>query len=425
MTTASSRHGFFYGWWVLAGSVVAVALGSGVSFWSFGLYVDPLETEFGWSRAEVTGGFSVSLLISGLSGPLVGRWADVSGPRRVILVGAVLTAVTYLLLAFVDSLWQWYLFLSINAFFRQFILFIPFQAIVSRWFDRKRGLAVGILGTGFSAGGFVVVPLMRVVIDEFGWAGSFIFSAIITAAYFIPFAVLFLRNSPADVNTYPDGIQPAATSGPYTPPAMTGMTLAQATRTPFFWLISLALMFFFFGMFGMLVHLVPLYESIGVARSTAANLVAIAAGLGMIARLSMGLIADRIDRMERGAMGLILMLIGATAALLVDSGTAGIGFFIALWVIGSGGGPLLEPLLLPRAFGLSHFGAILGTVGVVETFGLIASPFIAGVIYDETGSYDLVLVMLIGAFSMAFVLFGIASRMKLPIESREPVSAQA
>ncbi|RLC58017.1 MAG: hypothetical protein DRI30_03260, partial [Chloroflexi bacterium] len=145
--------GFYYGWFILGGSVLAMALGSGISFWAFGLYIDPMEQEFGWSRAEVSAGFSVSLAISGLSGPLIGRWVDARGARSAILVGAVMTSVTYLLLATTSSLWQWFLYLSINAVFRQMMFFIPFQALISRWFDKRRGMALGILGTGFSLGG--------------------------------------------------------------------------------------------------------------------------------------------------------------------------------------------------------------------------------------------------------------------------------
>ncbi|MDA1062614.1 MAG: MFS transporter, partial [Chloroflexi bacterium] len=154
----------YYGWWLLAGSVAAMALGSGVSFWSFGLYVEPFEDEFGWSRAEVSLAFSIALLAGGLAGPLIGRWIDLRGPREVILVGAVMTALSYALLASTDNLWQWYLFSAINGVFRQMMFFIPFQALIARWFERRRAMALSILGTGFSLGGVVVVPGMRLVI---------------------------------------------------------------------------------------------------------------------------------------------------------------------------------------------------------------------------------------------------------------------
>lgn len=404
---------FFYGWWLLAGSVVAMALTSGVSFWSFGLYIDPLETEFGWSRAEVSLGFSVSLLISGLVGPLVGRWSDARGPRSAIIVGAVLTAASYALLATTSQLWQWYVFQSINAVFRQLMFFIPFQALISRWFDRRRGLALGILGTGFSLGGFVVVPLMRVIIDVLDWDGSFIFSGVVIAAVMLPLGLLVLRNDPAEVGSATDGLLSvgAERSSVRT---LTGMTLGRALRTPLFWVLALAMMLFFYGVFGWLVHQVPFYESVGVSRSLAAVLVSAAAGLGILARLTFGMLADRMGRIETAAMGLLAALMAALAALMLDSGAAGIAVFIAFWVMGSGGGPLLEPLLLPRAFGLAHFGAILGTFGIIETVGLVVSPAVAGAIFDSTGTYDWVLVMLFGAFALSFALFWVASRMPLP-----------
>ncbi len=400
-----------------------MALASGVSFWSFGLYIDPLEKEFGWSRAEVSLGFSISLLISGFTGPPIGRWIDAHGPRQAIVVGAALTAVTYVLLATTSELWQWYAYQSINAVFRQMMFFIPFQALISRWFDRRRGVALGILGTGFSLGGFVVVPLMRVVIDAIGWDGSFIFSGIIVVAVFVPIGLLLVRNNPADVGTVPDG-ELSASDQPHKPRALTGLTLGQAMRTPLFWVLALAMMMFFYGIFGWLVHQVPFYESVGVSRGMAAALVSIAAGLGIISRLAFGYLADRIPRLEVPAMGLLAFLMAAVTALIFDSGAIGIAVFLVFWVVGSGGGPLLEPLLLPRAFGLANFGAILGTFAVIETVGLVISPAVAGAIFDSTGSYDWVLVMFLAAFGASLVLFYIASRMPLPFNPQPgPVRA--
>lgn len=406
---------------MLAGSVVAMALTSGVSIWSFGLYIEPLEDEFGWSRTEVSLGFSISLLISGFSGPIVGRWIDARGPRSSIIVGATLTAATYLLLATTSDLWQWYSYNSINAVFRGMMFFIPFQALISRWFDRRRGMALGILGTGFSLGGLLMVPLMRLIIDAVGWDGSFVFSGIVVMAVFVPMGFLLVRNNPADVATAPDG-ELRADDEPHQPRALTGLTLGQALRTPYFWVLALALMFFFYGIFGWLVHQVPFYESVGVSRGIAAALVSIAAGFGILSRLAFGLLADRIRRIETAAMGLLAFLMAGMATLLLDSSTAGIAVFLVFWIVGAGGGPLLEPLLLPRAFGLAHFGAILGALIVIETIGLITSPAVAGAIFDSTGSYDWALVTLLGAFAASFSLFYLAARLPHPA-TREPKPA--
>jgi sugar phosphate permease len=399
-----------------------MALGSGVSFWAFGLYIDPMEQEFGWSRAEVSAGFSVSLAISGLSGPLIGRWVDARGARSAILIGAVMTSVTYLLLATTSSLWQWFLYLSINAVFRQLMFFIPFQALISRWFDRRRGMALGILGTGFSLGGFVVL-IMAFVIDEVGWDGSFVFSAVAVLLLFIPLAVFVLRNDPSEVGAHIDGESPEAAEERSRAGPLQGLTAREALKTPLFWLLAGAMMLFFFGVFGWLVHQVPFYESVGVGRGVAATLVTITAAGGILARLAFGFLVDRFERVEIAAMGLLTFLTTAFVALLINSAAPGITIFLMLWIVGSGGGPLLEPLLLTRSFGLRHFATILGTLGVVETIGIVASPTLTGVIFDTTGSYDLALVMLTAAFVTAFVLFYFASRLPHPVDAKRAAAA--
>jgi sugar phosphate permease len=410
----SGRRRVFYGWWMLAACVVAMALGGGVSFWSFGLYVNPIEDEFGWSRAEVSLGFSFSLLAGGLCGPIAGHLIDTRGPRASILLGAVVASGSYFLLATTDALWQWYLFNSINAACRQFMFIIPFQTLVSRWFDRKRGLALSFLGSGFSLGGLTVVPLMTWVIDSLGWRGGFIFSGVILACVFVPITLLVLRDQPRDLDSHPDGEAPSDRRT--TSASMSGISLGQAIRLPIFWVLALALMLLLYGMLGWQVHQVPFFESKGFSRGTVALIVALSAGAGMIARVIMGLYADRFARFEVAIMVLAGILILANVTLLLGASVEAISVFLLLWVIGTSAGPIVEALVLTRAFGLVHFASIFGAIIVIEMAGQIVSPTVAGAIFDSTGSYDWALVMFIGTYAAAALLFGIASRMKQPLE---------
>jgi sugar phosphate permease len=409
----SGRRRVFYGWWMLAACVVAMALGGGVSFWSFGLYVNPLEDEFGWSRAEVSLGFSFSLLAGGLCGPVAGHLIDTRGPRVSILLGAVVASGSYFLLATTDSLWEWYLFNSINAACRQFMFIIPFQTLVSRWFDRKRGLALSFLGSGFSLGGLTVVPLMTLVIDLLGWRGGFIFSGIMLACVFVPITLFILRDHPRDVDSHADGEAP--TDRTTVAASMSSIRLGQAIRLPIFWVLALALMLLLYGMLGWQVHQVPFFESKGFSRGTVAMIVALSAGAGMVARVIMGLYADRFTRFEVAIMVLAGILILANVTLLLGSSAEAIAVFLLLWVIGTSAGPIVEALVLTRAFGLAHFASIFGAIIVIEMAGQIVSPTVAGAIFDSTGSYDWALVMFIGSYAAAALLFGIASRMKQPV----------
>ncbi len=406
------RHAY-YGWWLLAGSVVAVALAAGTSFWSFGLYVDPLEQEFGWSRAQVAGGFSIAQLGAGFAAPLVGRWIDRYGPRRIILIGAVLTGASYLLLATTSELWQWFVYQSINAVFRQMMFFIPFQTLISRWFDRRRGLAVGILGTGFALGGLVLVPIMRAVIDEVQWDGSFVVAGIVTVAIFTPLCILLIRDNPSDIGAEVDGAAPPA-GEPRTAPALTGVTVQVALRTPLFWVIAAALTAFFFGMVAWMVHGIPYFEAAGYSTERAALLFSIAAGGGVVTRLGFGYLADRIPRMEAAAMVVAGFIVCAFATLLITDGSVvGVAIFLVLWVVGASGGPMVEPLLLTRSFGLVAFASLLGIVQVVGSLHL-ASPIIAGAIFDATGGYEWALVMLMGSMGLSAALFWVAWRLPRP-----------
>ncbi len=415
----------YYGWWLLAGSIAAMALGSGVSFWAFGLYISPLEDEFGWSRGEVSGALSLGLLCSGFSGLLTGRWIDARGPREVILFGAVTTALSYGLLATTSELWQWYVYSAINGVFRQMMFFIPFQALISRWFDRRRGIALSILGTGFALGGVVVVPSMRLVIDTLGWGPSFIFSGVVISLLYLPLGTLLVRNHPSDVGAQPDGAR-APADAPVEPSEaasrLSGLTLRAALATPHFWLVAFGFTFLFFGMFGMLVHQIPLYVSLGVSRADAALIVSAMATLGIGSRLAFGLIADRLSRFEYLVMAMCACLVSGLVALLLDSGAVGITLFVLLWVCGTGGGPIIEAMLLTRMFGLAHFATLLGAMFVIEEAGLVVSPVVAGWIFDVTGSYDLALVMFVGSFGLAALLFAIVSR--LPQLQFEPTGAR-
>ena len=420
----SGRSHVYYGWWVLATATIAMAIGSGVSMSAFGLYVGPLEDEFGWTRAEVSLGFSASVLMGGLSGPLVGYWIDAKGARSAIIVGGALCALSYILLASTQTLWHFYVFYAVHAFCRQLMFFIPFQSLVGQWFRRRRGVALSILGSGFSIGGFAILPLMAVMIDTLGWRGAYLFSGALVAAFFLPAGLLIIRNRPSDVGEYVDG-DAEADAVPAAAAALAeddrSVTLKQAMRMPLFWVVAFGFMFLFFGMMGWMVHQVPFYESQGMSRGTAALIVSLSAGASVIARLSMGLVADRFQRFEVAVIGLLGLMFLAMGTLLISTSPPAIALFLLFWVTGASAGPMVESLVLIKAFGMRFFGSILGACLVVETLGQIISPSLAGKIYDDTGSYDGALILFMSTFAAGMVLFAIAARMRTSGASPAPV----
>ena len=422
-TPSAPRSRIFFGWYLLIASVFCMAMASGVSFWSLGLYVTPLEEEFGWSRTLLQTGISVSLLVSGLASPLAGRLVDKRGPRFAIIWGTVATCASYVLLATTSSIWEWYLYFSINSFFRGFMFYIPFQVLIARWFDRKRGRAVGIMATGFS-GGVVLVPIMQQIIDNIGWDVSFLFAAVILLVTFLPIGLFVVRDHPHEKGLEVDGERRNGASGTLSgPQQQAGLTVRQALRTWNFWVIAFAFMMFFFGMFGWMFNGAPIYESYGIERETVALLL-FAQGLGgLISRPTFGYFAERIPSIELASVGLAaIMVVGMLILLGLHDSMLGlaIGLFMFCWLIGSAGGPVLEPLILPRVFGMKHFGAIMGTMFMIETIGQFLVPTVGGAIFDLTGSYDLLLLTFSGCLVAAMGFFTLAHYVPNP---RIPLAA--
>lgn len=421
----TGKRRIFYGWWILASCAAGLGLVNGISFWSFGLFIEPVEKEFGWSRADVSLGISISLLVAGLTAPLVGRLVDSRGPRLAITIGAVGTAVTYLLLATTQTLWQWHLYMALNGLARHLIFLIPFMGLTSRWFDRRRSLAVGISGAGLMAGGMIMVPIMRFAIDLLEWYGAFVFIAALTLAIYLPLAAFVIRNNPSEMGETADG-EPVVHREGAPQPVQVGLTLREAVHTALFWTILVGLTLFGLAMGTWIVHQVPIYESIGLGPGWAAGMASLTAGFGIVTRLFAGQFADRLPRLEYGAAGLAALAAAAMLVLIISTSPIAIALFLVMFVVAfGGGGAMLITLLLSRGFGVAHFGTIMGAVMVVETLGLLIGPTAAGAIYDATGTYEGALVMLCSGFTTSAILFLLASRLHHPLPMREERAAPA
>ena len=188
-------------------------------------------------------------------------------------------------------------------------------------------------------------------------------------------------------------------------------------------MIALALMVFFFGMFGWTAHAVPYYESVGYSKWWAAQLLAIAAGSGIVTRLAFGYLADRIARIEVAAMALCACLTLSMVVLLISGGSV-----LGVWssssasgFVGSSGGPMIEPLLTARTFGMAYFASILGALAIVSQSGQIVSPIIAGAIFDATGEYDWALVMFACSMGLSLLLYWLAWKLPRPELPAVPV----
>ena len=310
----------YYGWYVLFGMVIALVVAEGVTFGSLSAYIEPLENRFGWSRAQVSMGFSVTVGTVGIFAPIIGRLVDSVGPRRLMLIGAPVCTVAFILLAFMTQLWQWYAWIALSAIALGLIAYIPAQALAVRWFDRRRALATSIIGASVWMGQLVMLPLVQVIISTLGWGDAFLYSGImILAAYVIAF--IFVRDRPKDGEMESQSGEADPDLSPQA--VLSGIGVREALRTPLFWVLVLGLMFFYFVVFGWLSQGVPYYQSVGFSDTWSAQIVSLTAGGAVIWLLTAGTQIERFRRPERVAAGCALFVSAALVVLYVTGGSIG------------------------------------------------------------------------------------------------------
>jgi sugar phosphate permease len=198
--------GVFYGWWIVAVAFLTHCVTVGLVFYSFGVFLPTLTAHFGWSRAEVSFGFSLVSLCAAVYAPFVGRTVDRFGPRPSQLFGAIVVALGFLLLRRVETLTEFYVLMGLVVSLGATSLGqLPSNAAVANWFVRRRGRALGISTTGISMGGVIFVPLSQFLIDRFGWRDAFGLLGILIVALVVPPVALVMRRSPEAVGLQPDG----------------------------------------------------------------------------------------------------------------------------------------------------------------------------------------------------------------------------
>jgi MFS family permease len=398
--TVSRIWNMYPGWWIAFGACLSLGLVAGMGFWAFGLFVDPLQAEFGWSPSILGGAVSLSLLVSGLASPIVGRLVDRFQPRAVILVGSVATVIGYLLLARIEELWQFLALIAVLGFFRAWIFYVPFTTLVTHWFLRRRATAMGIATSGFGIGGLAFLPLMSELLTMIGWRGAFVVAAVLVVVINGAFVAL-VRNRPSEERAQYE-FETAAQSRVPVNGLFQFDRLGTIYRTPVFWLASAGFSLFFFAQWAFLFHAPQLLATGGIDGHDAAFALGASAGIGVVLRLVSGAALDRIIRLELLAASVLGVMALALGVLATGTSLPAMGAFVLLWGIGSGIGPALEPMLVGRLFGRKHYAPVYGVMDGLDTVVSIPGPWLGGVLLDLSGSYLPVL----GLYALAFVLGG-------------------
>ncbi|MFW6692831.1 MFS transporter [Streptomyces sp. MAR4 CNX-425] len=355
------------------------------------LFIDPLIADLDISRTQISTAYLTGTLVGACAMPAVGRAVDRYGPRRIMAaIGAVFGAVL-LALSFVTGV------VGLTAGFvgirmaGQGALTLVATTTVAYWFDRRRGLALGITSAVGTAGISLAPLLVERLIADVGWRQAWAVEGVVVWALVIPLAVFGIRDRPADVGQHVDG-DPPPDGAPADAP-LTGWPLRKALRTGMFWAVAACLATSSMLTTGLNFHQVALLGDRGLtATEAAANFVPQTAA-ALIATLATGAVIDRVSPKTVLVASMAVLAAAVLAARFVAPGWSALGYGALL---GAANGLLraVEAATYPRYFGTAHLGAIRGSAHTVTVAASAFGPVAVSLGHDVTGSYPVTLLTL-------------------------------
>jgi MFS family permease len=346
----------------------------GIMFYGLPFFYDFWLTDFGWSRATVTSGNALAKLIIGpLFGFLAGWIIDRFGPRRLMLAGIVMGGVALVGLSMMTSLWQFYLFYLFNALGYMCGGPLPNQVLVSRWFTKSRGKAMGIIYLGIGIGGMLVPQIARGLIADFGWRDALMILGILMIAVAFPMA-WFVKENPEHQAARANIQEPKP-------------EFRKILKSWPFYLLVIGSMCSIGAVAGTSQN-IKLFLSIDLkySQEQAANVLSIVLASSIVGRLLMGWLADRIQK--KYVMILVYSLVALSIPLLYFSTSPGIIYVFAfLFGVALGGDYMIIPLMAAELFGVKVLGRIMGLVITLDGVAEALAPMLAAWLRDETGSY--------------------------------------
>jgi MFS family permease len=415
----------YYGWIIVAVAFVTLGIAFGV-WYSFSVFFLAIIKELGWSRAAASSIFSVFVLSQALMGLLTGYMQDRFGPRKVIPLGTLLLALSLILTSQARELWHFYLAYGALAGAGTGLLgFSSHSAFIPKWFERKRGLAIGIAMSGIGFGMLFLVPLVERFISLFGWRNTYLFLAGLVVFLVGPLNLIFSRKSPADLNLQPDGdalpgstiqAKPAMVMHLADPKwAEVEWTLKKAMATKRFWFLTIG---FFFGSLvyqSILMHSVSALVDAGLTRKAAAYYFGLLGLLGSVGKILFGYLSDRFSR--EGVNNLAGWVTALGIACLIAVGwSAGPWplFFALLFGLGYGAAAPLFPSVSADIFFGRSFGLIFSVICIGGGMGGSLGSFILGWMRDLTGGYGLAFILTLAGmfFSCLFIWLAAPSKVR-------------
>jgi len=351
---------------------------------AFGVMLTSLCDEFGWTRGQVSLGFTLATLTAMLTMPLTGWLTDRLGARRPILISTAIFGALYCSLALLTPrLWHLFAIFLLLGLVGPGTSAVPHSSLISRWFTERRGLALGVAMCGTAVGGVIWPSATQGLLDHFGWRNTYAISGAAVLLVAVPLMLIFLKDPPVSARS---------SELDSTDAQKTGLTRREALRGSLLWLLMISFFIIYASIHACMIHLVPMLKDRGMTPQSAALAASLLGVAGMIGRLGTGYL---LDLLPASRVPTIAFSMVAAGIFLLFAGVTGAGAYAAAMLIGFGYGAesATIPYLVSRYFGLRSFGEIYSYLFITVPLGGALGPVLMGVAFDRTGSYQLVMLI--------------------------------
>ena len=398
--TSNSR--FFYGWAIVAIATLALLVSNGLSIGGIPVFYKFIQADLiasgAVSKENIQSVYGVApamtFLLAGFLAPVAGYLLQKLNARTMMIIGCVILGGGLGLYSQSTSALSVYASHALLGASLGFVGVLVNTVLVSNWFVRRRGLALGIVYTGTSFGGAVIPQISNPLIERYGWRTAMLLVSLLVWFILLPAVIVFVKNKPEDIGVLPDGDPTqAVTHGNTSKDELPRMTLVQAIRTPQFWIFSICAALVFYALFVVSQQL-NLYlqgPSIGFTSAQAAGVQSLLFILSIAGKFVYGFLADKFATSRVMLVSASTMFLSTLVFLYFDSTT--VYLFAILFGLNYGGTFVLLQLLVADYFGTREYGKILGAVTVIETIGGALGTIITGRIADANG----------GDFAVAFL----------------------
>jgi MFS family permease len=379
----------YYGWRVVLSACLGVMGGFGSLFvYTFAVFVKPLSAQFGWNRESISLGFGLAAITLGLISPLLGRWIDRFGPRRIILPCMTVFGCAIASLALLRSgVWQFYATCIVLGVVGNGAAHLAYSRSISTWFERRLGMALALVMVGAGLGAMMLPVFAQAIISRAGWRVAYLSLGCVGLLLGLPLSWRYViergsgRRETSEVVYY-------------------GQTWQQGVRSSAFWIIVAVLFVSSISMNGAITHLSALLTDRGITPGEAALCASVLGGSSLIGRVGVGWLLDRVFGAR---VALVVSLITAAGIFLLAHASSYIAGCLAsaLIGVGAGGEAAITPYLLTRYFGLRAFSTLYGLTWTFYAAAGAIGPVILGRAFDSTGSYASLLLILAMALSLA------------------------